>query len=235
MKNKLLVLNMKMYMDIDDIKDYISKVNNLPDNVILCPESIYIPYFLNKYKNIAIQSIYPTDSGAYTGCVSAKQVKKMGVNFAIVGHSECRRYFNIDDYDVNKKLKSIIDNDIIPIMCIGESIEDKVLSNSKKVLKKQLEIGLNGIKCDKIIIAYEPIYSIGTGNVPNNDDIKDSISYIKEVLKDMKISAKVLYGGSVSSKNIQDLSKIVVVDGFMIGKACTDVNEVNKIIKLLSC
>ena len=235
MKNKLLVLNMKMYMDIDGIKDYISKVNNLPDNVILCPESIYIPYFLNKYKNIAIQSIYPTDSGAYTGCVSAKQVKKMGVNFAIVGHSECRRYFNIDDYDVNKKLKSIIDNDIIPIMCIGESIEDKVLSNSKKVLKKQLEIGLNGIKCDKIIIAYEPIYSIGTGNVPNNDDIKDSISYIKEVLKDMKISAKVLYGGSVSSKNIQDLSKIVVVDGFIIGKACTDVNEVNKIIKLLSC
>ena len=235
MKSKLLVMNMKMYMDIDDVNDYISKVKDVPDNVIMCPESIYIPYFLENYKNIAIQSIYPTDSGAHTGCVSAKQVKKMGVNYAIVGHSECRKNFNITDYDVNKKLKSIIDNDVIPIMCIGESLEDKMSSNSKKVLKKQLDIGLDGINCDKIIIAYEPIYSIGTGNVPTNEDIKDTISYIKDVIKDKGINARVLYGGSVSSKNIEDLSKIDIVDGFMIGKACTDVNEVFKMMKLLSC
>ena len=234
MKSKILVFNMKMYMDIDDVKDYISKVKDIPDNVILCPESIYIPYFVDNYKNVAIQSIYHVDSGAYTGCVSAKHAKKMGVNYVIVGHSECRKYLNISDYDVNKKLKSIIDNDVIPIMCIGESLEDKMSSNSKKVLKKQLDIGLDGINCDKIIIAYEPIYSIGTGNVPTDENIKESISYIKEVIKDKGINAKVLYGGSVSSKNIEDLSKIDIVDGFMIGKACTDVNEVNKIIKLLS-
>lgn len=235
MKNKILVLNMKMYMDIDDVKKFINNIKDVPDNVILCPESIYIPYFINNYKNIAIQSIYPTDSGAYTGCVSAKQVKKMGVNYAIVGHSECRRYFNISDYDVNKKIKSIIDNDMIPIMCIGDTLEDKVSSNSKKVLKKELDIGLEGIKCDKMIIAYEPIYSIGTGVVPTGDDIIDTISYIKEVLKDKGIVAKVLYGGSVSSKNIEYLSKIDIVDGFMVGKSSVDVVEVNKIIKLLSC
>lgn len=234
MKSKLLVMNMKMYMDIDDVKDYISKVKDVPDNVIMCPESIYIPYFVKYYKNVAIQSIYPTNSGAYTGCVSAKHAKKMGVKYAVVGHSECRKYLNISDYDVNKKLKSIIDSDIIPIMCIGESLEDKMSSNSKKVLKRQLDIGLEGIKCDKMIIAYEPIYSIGTGNVPSNDDIMDTISYIKEVIKDKGINAKVLYGGSVSSKNIEDLSKIDIVDGFMIGKACTEVNEVFKMMKLLS-
>lgn len=234
MKSKLLVMNMKMYMDIDDVNDYISKVKDVPDNVIMCPESIYIPYFVDNYKNVAIQSIYPVDSGAYTGCVSAKHAKKMGVNYAIVGHSECRKYLNINDYDVNKKLKAIIDNDVIPIMCIGESLEDKMSSNSKKVLKSELDIGLDGINCDKIIIAYEPIYSIGTGNVPTNEDIKDTISYIKDIIKDKGINARVLYGGSVSSKNIEDLSKIDIVDGFMIGKACTDVNEVLKIIKLLS-
>ena len=233
MKSKILVFNMKMYMDIDEVYKYIDKVDNY-DNVVMCPESIYIPYFLRKYKNIGVQMIYPSDMGAYTGNISAYHAKKMGVKYAIVGHSECRCYLHISDSDVNEKIKSCIKNDIIPIMCIGESLKDKKLGDTKKIIKKQLEDGLKDIKCDKIIIAYEPIYAIGSGYVPTNTDIIDVISYIKNILEDKNIDAHILYGGSVSSKNIKDLSNIDIIDGFMIGKSCTVVNEVEKMMKLLS-
>ena len=166
MESKILVMNMKMYMDIDDIREYMKQIDNVPDNVILCPESIYIPYFLKKYKNIAIQSIYPVDSGAYTGCVSASQVKKMGVNYAIVGHSECRKYFNVTDNETNLKVKSALANKLKVILCIGDSKEEKDNGKTFSSLKRQLDIALNDIKSDDIIVAYEPIYSIGTGLIP---------------------------------------------------------------------
>ena len=232
MKNKILVLNMKMYMDIYDVKEFINSVND-KENVIICPSTIYIPYFINRYKSIGVQSIYPANTGAYTGCISAYQVKKLGVNYAIVGHSECRYNFNINDNIINKQIASVINNDMIPIMCIGDTIDDKVSSNSKKILKKQIYDGLKGIKCDKIIIAYEPVYAIGTGNILSKFDIIDSISYIKEVLDEIKVNASILYGGSINSNNISEILSIDVLDGFMIGKSSCSSVEVNKIIKLL--
>ena len=234
MKNKIIVFNMKMYMEPSDVREYIEKIDKVDDNIIICPEAIYIPYFVNKYKNIGIQNIYPKLEGAYTGCNSALHTKKLGVNYAIVGHSECRKYFNITDEIVNKQIKLIIDNNMIPIMCIGESLEDKVSSNSKKVIKKQIIDGLKGIKCDRIIIAYEPVYAIGTGDTLSKSDIIDTVSYIKEVLSDTLVNASVLYGGSVNANNLSDLLTIDVVDGFMVGKSSCSSEEVLKMMKLLS-
>lgn len=233
MKNKILVLNMKMYMDINDVKRYFKIVKEVPDNVIFCPESIYIPYFLQKYKNIAIQSIYPVDSGAYTGCVSAKQAATLGIKYAVVGHSECRKYFNVTDLDVNKKIKSSLSNNLKVIMCIGESEEDKKLGKTKEKIKKQLDVGLEGINSNNIIIAYEPIFSIGTGIVPTKEHIDSTILYIKEILRSKNMDLKVLYGGSVSSKNIKELSLIPSVDGFMVGKASSEAEEVLEMLKQL--
>ncbi len=234
MKNKLLVLNMKMYMEPNDIKEFMAKTDKVDDNIIICPETIYIPYFINKYKNIGIQNIYFESRGAYTGCNSVLHAKKLGVNYAIVGHSECREYFNITDQIVNKQIKSIVDNNMIPIMCIGESLDDKVSSNSKKVIKKQIIDGLKGIKCDRIIIAYEPVYAIGTGNTLSKFDIIDSVNYIKEILNGIGINALLLYGGSVNSTNLSDLLTISVLDGFMVGKSSCSSVEVLKMMKLLS-
>ena len=233
MKNKILVMNMKMYMDIDDVKRYFKIIKDVPDNVIFCPESIYIPYFLERYKNIAIQSIYPVDSGAYTGCVSAHQAKMLGVEYAVIGHSECRRYFNVTDEIVNKKIKSALSNDLKVIMCIGETKEEKKLGKTKDKLKEQLDICLKNIKSNNIIIAYEPIYSIGTGIVPENNDIEDTISYIKEIVKSKGLYLKVIYGGSVNSKNIKELATINSVDGFMLGKSSSKGEEVLEIFKQL--
>ena len=233
MTNKILVLNMKMYMDINDVKRYLSVVKSVPDNVILCPESIYIPYFLNKYKNIAIQSISKEDSGAYTGSISARQVKMLGVNYAVIGHSECRKYFNVTDDIVNSKIKSALANKLRVILCIGESKEENELLKTKEVLKRQLDIALDGVVSDNIIIAYEPIFSIGTGIVPTNEYINDTILYIKQIVRSKGMDLKVLYGGSVNSNNIKDLLTIPNVDGFMVGKSSSKEEEVLKMIKQL--
>lgn len=233
MESKLLVLNMKMYMDINDVNKYIDKVANLSDNVILCPESIYIPYFIKHYKNIAIQSIYPSNLGAYTGCVSAYQAKMLGINYAVVGHSECRKYFKLTDEEINEKVISALSNDLKVILCIGETLEEKKGGKTKSKLKYQLDIDLNGVTSDNIVIAYEPIFSIGTGNVPTNREICDTIEYIKEILKEKGLNLKVIYGGSVSSKNIKELSKIKNVDGFMVGKSSSIPEEVLEMEKLL--
>lgn len=235
MESKILVMNMKMYMDIDDIREYMKQIDNVPDNVILCPESIYIPYFLKKYKNIAIQSIYPVDSGAYTGCVSASQVKKMGVNYAIVGHSECRKYFNVTDNEANLKVKSALANKLKVILCIGDSKEEKDNGKTFSSLKRQLDIALNDIKSDDIIVAYEPIYSIGTGLIPSMDEISKTVKFIKNELKNKNMNLKVIYGGSVNSKNISDLVRIDCVDGFMVGKSSSIVDEVKRMIEVVSC
>lgn len=235
MESKILVMNMKMYMDIDDIREYMKKIDNVPDNVIICPESIYIPYFLKKYKNIAIQSIYPVDSGAYTGCVSASQVKKMGVNYAIVGHSECRKYFNVTDNETNLKVKSALANKLKVILCIGDSKEEKDNGKTFSSLKRQLDIALNDIKSDDIIVAYEPIYSIGTGLIPSMDEISKTVKFIKNELKNKNMNLKVIYGGSVNSKNISDLVRIDCVDGFMVGKSSSIVDEVKRMIEVVSC
>ena len=234
MKNKLLVLNMKMYMEPSDIKKFIESVED-SDNVIICPEAIYIPYFINKYKNIGIQNVYSKSSGAYTGCNSAFHAKKLGVNYAILGHSECREYLNITDEILNKQIQSVVDNKMIPIMCIGETLDDKVSSNSKEILKKQIIDGLKGIKCDRIIIAYEPVYAIGTGVVAPKSDIIDAVNYIKDICKSIGIDASILYGGSVDSNNLKDLLTINIIDGFMVGKSSCSISEVLKIEKLLSC
>ncbi len=230
MTNKLLVLNMKMYMDIDDVKEYIKMVKD-QDNMIISPESIYIPYFINKYKSIAIQNIYPSDSGAYTGCISARQVKKMGVNYTIVGHSECRKYFKLKDEDINLQIKSALANNLKVILCIGD---DKNISDKLQFIKDQLTNDLKDILSNDIIIAYEPIYAIGTSAI-KPIEIKKMVDFIKNQLRSMSLNLPVIYGGSVNSNNIKELNKIDNLSGFMVGRSSCVVSEVNEMKKVVSC
>ncbi len=234
MENKILILNMKMYMELKDIKEYISKVNVTNDNIILCPTAIYLPYFLKKYKNLAIQNIYAEDLGAYTGAISALQVSELGIKYAIVGHSECRNHFNETDELINKKIKSALDNGLKVILCIGDNLEQYKSLKTKEVLKQQLHKDLYNIESQNIIIAYEPIFSIGTGNVLDNEMISNIISFIKQELCDMNLDLPVVYGGSVNSDNIKELIKIKNVDGFMVGKSSSMIDEVLKMIKVVS-
>lgn len=228
MKNKIIIGNMKMNMLYPDIMKYIDKLKDKKlNNVIICPTSIYIPYFLNNNINVGIQDIYMKDNGAYTGDISAVQASSIGVKYAIIGHSERRFYHNEKDKLINLKIKQAIKNNIIPILCIGENIEEQ--ENVKVVLKKQLDNCLKNIDRD-VIIAYEPRWAIGTNIVPSNNYIKDIILYIKE---ELKYKNKILYGGSINIENINTINKIKELDGFLVGNVSTKAEEFLNIIEVV--
>lgn len=236
MENKIIIGNMKMYMNINDIKNYLKKIEgNITNNVILCPSSIYIPYFLDKNYNIGIQNIYYEDNGSYTGEISVNQAKNIGVKFVIVGHSERRKIFHETDYDINKKLINSLQNNLNVILCIGEEIDDR---NNLNILKKQIDSSLNGVDSkyqNNIIIAYEPIWAIGTGIIPSNNEISDVVNFIKYYIYDKyKMNIKVVYGGSVTDNNIELLNQIDNVDGFMVGGSCTNSDKFLRIIDVVN-
>ncbi len=238
MENKLMIFNMKMYMDISDVKNYLNEIPSLPDNVIVCPEMMYIPYFLTRYQKISLQNIYSINDGAYTGEVSARHAKKMGISYTVIGHSERRTYFQETDNVINEKVKIALENDLKVILCIGELLEDYEKGNTEEKLLSQIIIDLfdnKKINSDNLIIAYEPVWAIGTGKVPTNEEISKTVEFIKNSIKERYgISVKVVYGGSVNASNIESLNSINNIDGFMIGGASTKIDEVDKMIKVVN-
>lgn len=223
---KMLLANMKMNLSLEQINDYIERTRDFKDDIIVIPSSIYIPYFIKNNYRVGIQNISRFDNGAYTGDISASQVKSMGVDYTLIGHSERRNIFNESLDDVRNKVIKALENNLKVILCIGESLEQKNNNLTEKVLNEQITSALDGIDISNIIIAYEPIYSIGTGIIPTNEEIENVTSYIKKVVKELhNKDIDVLYGGSVNDKNIQSLKTIDNVSGFLIGGASLDPNK----------
>ena len=167
---------------------------------------------------VGAQNCHESDNyGAYTGHVNSKMLKNVGAKYVILGHSENRQSGETDKL-INLKIKSAIKSNLKVIFCIGETLSERRKKITNKVLAKQITRGLKSIKnTSNIIIAYEPVWSIGTGLIPKSNDLLNSISYIKS--KFSKKTPKVLYGGSVNAKNIAELKDINVIDGFLIGGA----------------
>lgn len=236
MDKKLIVANMKMNMDYNQIKDYLIEVNKFDyDNLVICPSNIYIPYFINHKYSVGIQNVSIKNTGSLTGEVSAYQASSLNVRYAIVGHSERRINFSESDSDINRKIKLCLENNIKPILCIGESLEEYKTKSTKLYIEKQLLDDLSNInKLNDVIIAYEPVWAIGSGNVPNPDTIIDIIRFIKErVKKYFKCDGiKVLYGGSINSDNVSILNNIDDLSGFLIGGASLSALELKKIIEV---
>lgn len=240
MENKKLVVgNMKMNLSASEINKYLKAIEKKEYNkqVVFCPSNIYLPYFINNKYSVGIQNIAAYDNGAYTGEVSANQVSSMKIDYAIIGHSERREYFSETDELVRKKVDLALQSKLKVILCIGETEKERELLNTYKVLKKQITSALKGIETTdykSIIVAYEPIWSIGTGKTPTNTEIEDTISFIKKIVEDLwKIDIKVLYGGSVSDENIENLNKIPNVGGYLVGGASTKPDKFKKIIEVV--
>ena len=167
--------------------------------------------------------------GAHTGHVNSKMLKNVGAKYVILGHSENRQSGETDKL-INLKIKNAIKSNLKVIFCIGETLSEKRKKITKKILARQIKNGLKSIKdTSKVIIAYEPVWSIGTGLIPKSNDLLDSISYIKS--KFNKKTPKVLYGGSVNNKNIVQLKDINIIDGFLIGGASQSSKKFIDIIK----
>lgn len=229
---KIIIGNLKNYMVSSEIVDYLKKINKIEDkNVIICPSNIYIPYFLKKGYLVGLQNINELDKTC-TGEITPKQAKSLGINYTIVGHSERRINLKESDLDINKKIIEAQKYNMKIILCIGETLEQKNMLKTSQVLKKQLLNCLKDTNLKNIIIAYEPVWAIGTNKIPSIKDISSTNSYIKEIVKqNFNSDIKVLYGGSVNSNNIKEI--INVVDGVLIGKASTDAEDFLKIIEVV--
>ena len=234
---KIVIGNQKTYLKREEVIDFIEKTKNEKcENVIICPSFIYIDYYLDHSKYvIGSQNVCNDISNSRTGEVTAEQLANLGVAYSIVGHSERRKNNNEKSIDFTNKIDCLIRNDIRPIFCIGESKEEKDLGLTKDTVGKQIIEVFDNIDKDvleKIIIAYEPIWSIGTGVIPTNEEINSMVSYIKDFIQDRYNSrVLVLYGGSVNKNNVDILNEIEVVDGYLIGGASTKPDEFSYIMR----
>jgi len=236
---KIVVGNMKMNLTAPEINKFLKVIEKKKYNnqVFFCPSSLYLPYFIGKGYDVGIQNIAAYENGAYTGEVSASQAKSMHLDYAIIGHSERREYFKETDEVVHQKISLALKENLKVILCIGETEEERDSLKTYKVLKKQVTNALKGFdskELKKVTIAYEPIWAIGTGRVPSNDEIQDTISFIKEIVKGIaSINISVLYGGSVNEKNITTLNQIESIDGYLVGGASTKAEKFMKIIEVV--
>ena len=200
--------------------------------IIYCPPSTLIRPMSKKLRNTKIdvgaQNCHENEkSGAFTGFINSMMLKDVGAKFVIIGHSENRKTGENNKL-INLKIKSALKSKLKVIFCIGETLNEKRKRNTNKVLSKQVKLGLKNIKDKKnILIAYEPIWSIGSGLIPKSDDLFRTINFIKKKYR----NCKVLYGGSVNPKNIHKLKLIDNIDGFLIGGASQDSKKFIDIIK----
>ncbi len=218
------------------IKKSISKnlqVKNI--EVVICPPFVYLPLF--KGLTLGAQNVFYKEKGAFTGEVSPQMLKDLKVKYVILGHSEVRKYLNETDEIINKKIKAVLDTGLNPILCVGEKEgEDKVV-----VLQQQITEGLKGIlnlksKILNLVIAYEPVWAIGTGKNCSIDETMSSIIFIRSIIaklynRELATKIKILYGGSVKSENSASYIKEAGANGLLVGGASLDPEEFTKIVK----
>lgn len=221
---KIIIANHKMNLNISEINEYINRLKEVKNKLIICPTSIYIPYFVNAGYNVGIQNVHFKDYGAYTGEISPYQAKKIGVSYAIIGHSERRKYFNETDEIIKEKIDKCLKNKITPILCIGESLEERENGKTFEVIKKQLSVVDNP---ESVIISYEPVWAVGSDKILEVNDIKEVVKFIKKCY-----NVKVIYGGGISENNITLLNQVKNLDGYIIGSASINASELLKILEV---
>lgn len=246
--SKLLAFNWKMNpatkegvsILLDSIKTGLSR--NSEADILVCPPYI----FLDRVSTsngflIGSQDVSNQDSGALTGEISANMIKEFGCQYVIIGHSETRELRKLTNQDIQNKVRQVLLNDLVPILCIGYAEQEFDGDINFDELKEQILVGLNGVgelqNDQEIYIAYEPVWAIGSGKSASSAIILQVNEFIKKVLQEtpgLKADkVKILYGGSVSDGNIEKLSKIENVDGFLVGGASLIPEKVTKMIELL--
>lgn len=213
----------------DKVVENVKNVQNV--QVVICPPVPFINNLKSDNPNIILgaQDCFWQEKGAFTGEVSPKMLKDLGVEYVILGHSERRKHMGETDEIVNRKVKTTMEAGLKPILCIGETAEERESGQTNEILKKQLEKGLDSLnfKSDNfnLIVAYEPVWAIGTGNSCDINTAKDTLGFIREMIK-----TPVLYGGSVDSKNASGYIKDAGFDGLLVGAASLKAEEFIRII-----
>jgi triosephosphate isomerase (TIM) len=250
-RREIFAGNWKMYKILSEAEDLVNGImKGLDDTgdkeVVIFPPAVYLRDIVSLCKgskiDVGIQNIYFEKEGAFTGEISPLMAKDTGVRYALIGHSERRHVFHETDEDVNKKIAAALEARLEPVLCVGELLEQREAGNPEDVVKEQVIKALKDIDIGiihKIIIAYEPVWAIGTGKVATPEiaetmhkAIRDTIgeNYSRQIADKMPI----LYGGSVKPGNIADLYKMENIDGVLVGGASLKINSFLDIIKLNS-
>ena len=245
-RRKVIAGNWKMNMLPNEAIDFITEltplVKDTKNEVILCVPFIDLFYALLNVQDtnikIGAQNMHFEEKGAYTGEVSGKMLKSIGVEYVIIGHSERRAYFAETDETVNKKIKSAFANDLKPIVCVGETLEQREKGEQVEVITKQTKLAIEGLTPEQVkntIVAYEPIWAIGTGKTATSDDANTSIQKIREEIaknygKEVAECVIIQYGGSVKSENAKELFTKSDIDGGLVGGASLKAEEFAKIV-----
>ena len=247
MRRKIIAGNWKMNMLPNEAMSFINELEPYAKNakceIILCVPYTDLFYSLLTAQNtnikIGAQNMHWEESGAYTGEIAPNMLKCINVEYVIIGHSERRQYFAETDETVNKKIKSALRHELNPILCVGETMKQRELGLEEEVIKQQIIGALEEItkeQAKKIIIAYEPIWAIGTGKVATKEDANNMIKLIRKEIeslysKEIANNVSILYGGSVNKNNSKELFETSDIDGALVGGASLKLDEFNEIIK----
>lgn len=247
-KEKIIVANWKMNLSyeeslryIKDIRSFLVGLKNV--KMILCPAFVSLADVKKEIKlkkiELGAQDVFWMEEGAYTGEVSIKSLKEIGCKYVIIGHSERRQFLNETDAMINRKIQIALSHNITPILCIGENLEQRNDNQTAQILRDQLLENLKVIdfkNSQQILIAYEPIWAIGTGHEASAEQVNEAVIIIKSQLtklypnKDIEKSFKILYGGSVDENNIGSFLDLDVIDGFLVGGASVNKAEFIKLL-----
>lgn len=246
MRKAIIAGNWKMHKTVSEATALVEELKPLVKgaacDVVVCPTSICLPAVVEAVKGtnikVGAQNMHFEESGAFTGEISPIMLKDLGVEYVIIGHSERRQYFNETDETVNKKLKSAFAHGLIPILCIGESLEEREGNITEEVLAKQVKLDLNGITSENVkemIVAYEPIWAIGTGKTATADDANETIGFIRKVIEklygnEVSEAVRIQYGGSVKPSTIKEQMEKEHIDGGLIGGASLKAQDFSAIV-----
>ncbi len=216
---------------INDIAEGLREFDNTDVDVIVCPPFPYLELVGDASEDVEFfvgaQNVSKFDNGAFTGEVSAKMLQSMNIDYCIVGHSERRKYFNETNQDVAEKVNKLLEADINPIVCVGESLAQREAGTHFDLIRSQVSEGLFHLDCEQIkktVIAYEPVWAIGTGKTATKEQAQEVHAFIRAMLAekysdDVAQEVSILYGGSCNAKNARELFAQTDVDGGLIGGA----------------
>ena len=251
MRRKVIAGNWKMYKSKSEAKTFAVEFRDLVSDIkdreiIICPPFMHISLLVEAFAGSPVkiggQNLFWEDEGAYTAEISGPMLKSFGASVVIIGHSERRQYFYETDETVNKRLFAAIKSGLMPIVCIGETLKERDSGSTFNVIDTQVKNGLKGLAGGdvfRLVVAYEPVWAIGTGKTATPEMAQEVHSYIRSILSDMfggeaSGSIPVLYGGSVKPDNIDVLMAQKDIDGALVGGASLKADSFERIVKYRS-
>lgn len=247
MRTPIIAGNWKMNKTAKETRELLTELVPLVADA-QCEVVVCVPFTdiamakrMTKKTNIKVgaQNIHWAESGAFTGEISGAMLKELKVEYVVVGHSERRQYFGETDETVNKRVAAALKNRIRPIVCVGETLEERETGKTEEVLFRQITEGLKGFKSrdfDKIVIAYEPVWAIGTGKTATKEEADETIGFIRRTIAkkfspNIAEKVRIQYGGSMNPKNASELMSMPEIDGGLIGGASLKAEDFAKVVK----